>query len=261
MYISQVRTVNMWLKIGSFRDLDAAAEILSALERAGIKWDLKQCIDWEVEEKYFLRGKLSELKRFHYKEIKDWERYIKVIKEILRDGIKREEFEKNLFEKLGINDPIDRFLLVADVYNFLKMNGLKVNDVISGNLPDDPEIFVEVDEFFEGAKRMYVLVLVKSWDIYVDCLSLIKAKLNELKDNEDLYCLLDAVARMFANLMVQLLEMKTCKVEDLKVYSIGAVECLNNKLVVDAEDVLDEILKGFEKAGIIKRYKDKITLR
>ncbi len=251
----------MWLKIGSFNDINSTAEILSALERAGVKWDLKQCIDWEVEEKYILRGRLSDLKRYNYDEVKRWENYVNVIKDILNDGISREEFEEMFFDRIGVNDSIDRFLISVDIYNFLRMNGVSVGDKISGSLPDDPQVVIEVDYECEGAEKMYVLVLEMCWDVYVDCLSLINAKLNEIKDNEDLYCLLDSVARMLANIMVQLVEMKTCSIEDLRDYSIGTVECLNYKFVVDVEDVLDEILKCLERAGILKKYRNRISLR
>ncbi len=250
----------MWLKLGTYYDKDSVAEVISALEKAGIRWDVKQCIDWDFEERYFLKGKLSKLKRLNNYEVNKWEKYIKIIRKILEKPISKEEFEQEFFKEIGINDPIDRIVIREEIYNFLRMNGVEIDDRIIGEIPEDPDVFIELDYECENADKVYVLILNRSWDVFVDCTSLLDAKLDEIND-VDLRCILEAVARIFANVLYHLVDLKSCSIKDLKEFSIGAVECLNKKFVIDAEDILEDILKSFERVGFIKIREGRVSLR
>jgi hypothetical protein len=276
----------MWLKLGSYSDLDSASEIISTLRECGIKWELKECIEWDMVEKFFVRGRLSELKKYGYEEIEEWERYVRVLRDVLKEPVKREEFEELFFSTVDpegyelakrflkgnsseLNDEefyraaeavLKHSLISSSIYGFLQINGVEVGDYIQGELPEDPEIILEIDDG-EDAERIYAMTLIKSWDVYVNCLSLIDADIEKLKGRRE-FAILNPIARLIASIIVEIIERRESSYEEIEELASGIVDGksinMDGNLIVDGSEVLDEILKTFEKSGWIKKVGDKI---
>lgn len=269
----------MWLKLGEYTNIDEAAEIISALRKSGVKWEIKRCVSWEFEDRYFLKGKLSELKKYGYREVEEWISYIEVLERILKEANSFDELEERFFseidpdgyklmKKLSQNLELsdDEFfeaaesalkcaMLASSLRSFLKLNGIVDNGKIVGTMPDDPELVIELESEAEGAERMYALFIDKRWDIYVDCMSLLEAKLDNLINMEE-YIILDSVARLIASILAKIAEEKMCNVDELRDYSSGLIEGesinLDGDLLIECGEVFDEILKALEKNGWIK---------
>ncbi|MCD6572884.1 MAG: hypothetical protein J7K95_02165 [Thermoplasmata archaeon] len=90
----------MRLYIGSF-DEDEVNEVVEDLRKAGVRSELRHALNIEISEKYYLEGKISELKE-KYKErkrvmkvIEGIEDYFEKARQIMKDGIETKEFEEN----------------------------------------------------------------------------------------------------------------------------------------------------------------------
>ncbi len=273
----------MWLKIGSYPEMESAAEIASKLSDAGARIEIKVYADWDLEEKYILRGKLSEIKKYDYEEVKEWERYVEIIRSILTYPMPLDEFEKKFLEEAHPYDynlakkvydveiSEDEFfeaaesafklsILMSSIYGFLKVNGVRVDDYVSGTLPEDPEVVIELEEEVEGSQKLYVLSFVPVWDVYVDVLSLIGTK-PKLDGEEG--TVVDAAARILANVAVKAEEVSD--IDELREYCGGVIEAestsLDGDVIVDGEEIFDEIIKSLEKAGIVRVTGNKIRRR
>jgi len=151
-------------------------------------------------------------------------------------------------------------LLMSSVYSFLKANGIYVGeDYIEGELPEDPTVIIELEEEVEGCEKGYFLQLTPAWDVNVDVLSILTKNIRV--DGID-GVVIDAAARIVMNIISGIEE--TSDIEDLKNYASGVIEDAQNlegELYVDAEEVYETILKGLEKAGIVRISGRKVKLR
>jgi len=270
----------MWLRVGSYPEKEMAMEIASKIRNAGARVEIKEHTDWDLEEKYILRGKLSELEE--YEEAQEWKRYAEIIRDLLREKIDVETFEKEflkrafpeeyrLAEKImdkevsdetfldGVEAAFKLSFLMSSVYGFLKANGIEINDFVEGSLPDDPEIVIELDEEVVGCEKVYYLDFSPAWDVSVDILSVIK---NNVTVEGIEGVVIDAISRVLMNLIAGLEE--TNDIEELESYTSGVIEeaeGLDAELYVDAEEIFDIMLKSLEKAGIIRISGKKVKLR
>ncbi len=90
----------MRLYLGSF-DEDEVNEVVEDLRKAGVRSELRHALDIEMEKKYYIEGKISELKE-KYKErkevmkiIEEMENHFEKARQIMKDGIETKEFEEN----------------------------------------------------------------------------------------------------------------------------------------------------------------------
>ena len=271
----------MWLRIASYPDREMAMEMASKVRNLGGRVEVREVVEWEFEERYFLKGKISELEE--YEEAQEWKTRSEVIREILKKGkIGVEEFEREFlkrvvpeeYEKMrkiveedvsdeeffdGLESALKTNLLMSSVYSFLRANGFDLDsDFIEGELPDDPTIIIELENEVEGCERGYYFQFVPSWDVNVDILSLV-AKDIQIGGIEG--TVVDAAARIVMNVIAGIEE--TNDVDELMSYASGIIEDseLGGELYVDAEEVYDIIMKSLEKAGIIRISGRKVKLR
>lgn len=268
----------MWLRVGSYPEKEMAMEIASKLRNAGARVEIKELVEWNVEEKYVIRGKFSELEE--YEEIQEWKEYAKIIRNLLKKKLDVEVFESEFLNQAapedfklvkrisGENISDDEFLdameaamklsfLMASVYGFLKVNGIEIDEVVEGELPDDPQIVIELEEEVDGCEKIYYYEFTPTWDVSVDILSVIR---NEVEIEEIEGDIIDAASRVLMNIIAGLSE--TNDIEELREYSSGiASESDSEKIFIDAEDVFDIMMKSLEKAGIIRISGRKVKLK
>ena len=270
----------MWLRVGSYPEKELAMEVASRLRNAGARVEIREYVDWELEEKYVLRGRFSELEE--YEEVQEWKKYAEIIRDLLKEKIDIESFEREFLKRAfpkefelaeKIRDERasdDEFLdaveaalklsfLMSSVYGFLKVNDIKINDFVEGKLPEDPEIIIELDNEVEGSEKVYYLDFTPAWDVNVDVLSVIR---NDVETEGIEGAVVDAASRVLVNLIAGLEE--TSDLEELKNYVFGIIdesEGFDAEVYVDAEEIFDVMLKSLEKAGIIRISGNKIKLR
>ena len=92
----------MRVYIGTFDEEDVE-DVLKDMRGAKIKTELRPFLDVHLEGRYFMEGRLSELKeKYGDSELKEvvakWEEYIKKAKEVMKDGIEEKEFEENFLD-------------------------------------------------------------------------------------------------------------------------------------------------------------------
>ncbi len=87
----------MWLRVTTFPDREMAMEFASNLRNSGARVEVKEIVEWDFEERYFLRGNLSELEE--YEEAQDWKNYSEIIREILKGGMDVSEFEREFLKR------------------------------------------------------------------------------------------------------------------------------------------------------------------
>lgn len=280
MYKPFVQRKGMWLKVGSYPDRKTAMEIASKFRNAGARVEIKDYIEWDLEEKYILRGKLSELEE--YEEAQEWKRYAEIIRGLLKHKIETETFEREflkrafpedfkLAEKLkddnasddefleGVEAALKLSFIMSQVYGFMEVNGVEIGDFIEGTLPEDPEIVIELDDEAAGCEKIYYLDFTPVWDVNVDVLSVIRKGItvDGLEGS-----VVDALSRVTVNLIAGMED--TNNLEELEDYMMGVIDesgWFDAKIYVDAEDVFETILKALEKAGIIRISGKKVKLR
>lgn len=270
----------MWLRVGSYPEKEMAMEMASKLRNAGARVEIKEYTDWDLEEKYVLRGKLSELEE--YEEVQEWKRYTEIIRDLLKEKIDVETFEKEFLKRAfpeeykmaekirdeevsdeafldGVEAAFKLSFLMSSIYGFLRVNGIEVNDFVEGSLPDDPEIVIELDDEVVGSEKVYYLDFSPAWDVNVDILSVVR---NNVTVEGIEGVVVDALSRVLVNLIAGLEE--TNDIEELENYALGVIEeseGLDAEVYVDAEEIFDLMLKSLEKAGIIRISGKKVKLR
>ncbi|WP_202320137.1 hypothetical protein [Archaeoglobus neptunius] len=270
----------MWLRVGSYPDRELAMEMASKLRNAGVRVEVKEYVEWDLTEKYLLKGKLGELEE--YEEAQEWKRYADIIRELIRNGMEVEAFEREFLKRAmpeefeivekarsdeitddELVDAVDAMmklsLLLSSVYGFLKANGIEVGEYIQGNLPEDPEIIIELDDWAEGCEKVYYLDFVPSYEISVDVLSAIRGGA-EIHGMEG--AVVDAASRVLMNLIAGIDE--TNDIEELKNYAVGVIEDskeFDADVYVDAEEVFEIMLRSLEKAGVIRISGKKVKFR
>ncbi len=265
----------MWLKVGSYPEREIAMEVASKLRNAGARVEIKEFVDWEIDEKYILHTRLDELED----DASEWRRYVEILRGLVGKGIDIESFEKEflrraypdefeLTEKLARNDVSDEEFIdaveaalklsfvMSSVYSFLKLNGIEVEDRVYGEMPENPEIVIELDEEVEGSRKVYYLEFTPIWDVSVDIMSVIR---NEIEIDGVEGLAIDAASRVLLNLLLGVEE--TGNVEDLEDYAVGVLDSEEGEIYVDAEDALETMLKSLEKAGIIRISGKNVRLR
>ncbi len=266
----------MWLKVGSYPERETAMEVASKLRNAGARVEVKELVDWEIDEKYILHTHLNDLEG---DDADEWKKYTQVLRDLVREGMDVEAFEREflkkaypdefkLTEKLAQNDVTDEEFIdaveaalklsfvMSSVYSFLKLNGIEVGDRVYGSLPENPEIILEFDEEVEGSRKVYYLEFTSTWDVSVDVMSVIR---NEVKIEGIEGIAIDAASRVLLNILVGVEE--TGNLEDLEEYAAGVLESDGDEVYVDAEDALETVLKSLEKSGVIRIAGKKVKIR
>ena len=79
----------MWLKVGSYPEREIAMEVASKLRNAGARVEIKEFVDWEIDEKYILHTRLDELED----DASEWRRYVEILRGLVGKGMDVESFE------------------------------------------------------------------------------------------------------------------------------------------------------------------------
>ncbi|OYT61120.1 hypothetical protein B6U81_03785 [Thermoplasmatales archaeon ex4484_30] len=92
----------MRVYIGSFSD-DEAQELLKSLGKIGIKAELRPALYVDTSERYYIKGKMDELKEKYAGTIleevlKKWDNYIKSARSIMEEGMKVKDFEEKFLD-------------------------------------------------------------------------------------------------------------------------------------------------------------------
>ncbi|MEO0252366.1 MAG: hypothetical protein ABIM44_09060 [candidate division WOR-3 bacterium] len=270
----------MWLRLASSEDKAKLLEIASKLRNMGAKVELRELVEWEEDEQFVLKGKISELKKLPSAEkwiyeIEKWERRVKIIKEILKDQeIKYEDFlerflksedpesyesaKKFLNGDLNIEefvssaeDAIKIKILLDELNFFLLRNGFEIGEFIKGSIPEDPEIMISLAEPTEGSTKLLTIDFFPVWELNVDVLSL----LGEEVDNKELGSLLSVISNILLN--VENIE----DLDKLRELSSGVIDGSNEEILISCEEIFDLIVKSLEKSGIVRVSGKKIKLR
>ncbi|MDI9645474.1 MAG: hypothetical protein QFX40_02115 [Archaeoglobales archaeon] len=250
----------MWLKLGKYFDKDVAANMVAKLIDSNVKVEFRGAIEWEIEERKLKIVKLSELSG---EEAEKWRRYTNIIRELLRNSLKFDDFERSFlaqampeeFEKFKNSDDLSSIAeavfkmsaLINEIYYFLSINDVEIGEYITGNLAEDPEIAIEA----EDGEIVDFISFYPVWEIYVDILSLTNSEVN-LDGEENLA--INAMALLVSNI---LLNADNIEVDELKKTAID----FSSSMVVDGEEVFEEILKTLEKAGFVSVRGRKVLRR
>lgn len=270
----------MWLRLATSDNKNELIELASSLRRQGAKVELRELVDWTEEEHYIIHGRVSELKRcaeaVKWKgEIDKWERWVRVLREILKEGeipydeliekfMKSEDPKSYESAKKLIEGNYDITELSSSAENLIKVktmmdelefflakNGLEVGEVVRGKLPEDPEIMITVDEPIEGSKKLVLLDYFPVWELYVDVLSFLGGEV----DSRILSSFLSVISNILVNIE------KTEDFDKLKGLSNGIIEGENEEILINCEEVFDLILRSLEKAGIVRVSGKKVKIR
>lgn len=270
----------MWLRLATSDDKDELLEIASELRNLGAKVEIREIVEFEEEEQFILIGKLSELRRTiagekYATELEKWERWIRILREILKDGrVSYNEFldkflrveapesyesaKKFMSNDLSVEELISsaenamRIKVILDELNFfLLRNGFEIGEFIQGNLPDDPEVMILIDEAREGSKKLIAIHFFPVWELYVDVLSL----LGEEVSNRELGSILSVISNIILNIE------KIDDLEKLRELSSGVIEDGNEEILINCEEIFDLIVRSLEKAGIVRVSGKKIKMR
>lgn len=264
----------MWLRL-SVGDREEVMEIAGNLRKVGARIEIKDWIDWDLEEKFVLRGKLSELKNKGI-ELREWERRIEVIKDLIKERKSYEEFKVEFIRRAypellvtesnaksiriieNAKDLIKLNKILSELDTFVKVNGLKTNGVVEGILPEDPEIVIETPEEVEGGENVITLNFYPVTELYVDMMSLMNVDFDSF-EGEHYEFIIIALLEILSN-MLSAIE-RSENLDEIKQYCCGTLKGENWELLVDCEDVFDYILKSLEKAGLVRISGKKIKFR
>ncbi|AEA46495.1 hypothetical protein [Archaeoglobus veneficus] len=278
----------MWVRLGKY-DHDDAMEIVSHLRKAKIRCDVKPFIDWNLKERYYLKGKFSELKNYGFKEVEKWEKYIEILRKILTKPLPIKEFEerflsevnperhalvKKCIELVGSEVDLSRLReagidpaefadglweernLILEIYDMLEMNGIEIGEFVEGKLPEDPELIIELEEYKDGARTLYELELFKAWEVYVDAVS-VAGNVNFDEDFKiqywDEFILLASIASMIESFMSFLSENPKTDIDALKDLEKGFIEGEAIDVAIEAEGITEDIIKALEEVGMVRR--------
>jgi len=270
----------VWLRLATSEDKEKLLEMAAALRSAGARVEIRELIEWEEDELFFISGKLGDLRKISSSdklrsEIDKWERRISILKEILKDGeIRYEEFlerfmkcedpkvyesaKKLLGEDLDAEDLVSSAenavrigILMDELQLFLSKNGIEVGDFVRGDLPDDPQVTVILEEPIEGARSLVAVDYFPVWELYVEVLSL----LGEEVDNRILNGILAVTSNILLNVE------KLGDIQKLKELSSGIIERENVEMLINCEEIFEMIVRSLEKAGIVRVSGKKIKIK
>ena len=135
----------MRLYIGSF-DENEANQIVEDLRRANIRSELRHSLKIDVQHRYYIEGKISELKE-KYKEgkiakiVKDIENYFEKAREIIEDGIEIKKFEESFLN--AVFPERKKFEEIRKEFNIESMGEEEINKMIEKYGKE------KVDDFFD----------------------------------------------------------------------------------------------------------------
>ncbi len=283
----------MWIRLGRYEH-DDAMELVSWLKKSKIRYEIKSCVDWGIRERYYVKGRLSELRGVG-KEVEEWEKCIQTIRKLLAKPVGVKEFEEKLLSEVNperhafvkkcreiMGGKIDFSKLeetgitaytfveafwgehsfMLEVFDMLRMNGLEINEVIKGELPEDPQLIVELREYRDGAKTLYELELFKVWEVYVDTLSVTEGFDEEFKVRYwDEFILLASTASLLSSYISSLSEKQKSTIDELKTLEKGFIGGEMIDVAIEADGLTEEIIKALEEAGLVRRKEDTVVWR
>lgn len=268
----------MWLKLLSSEDRGEAIRVASSLRKIGARVELRECIDWDLAETFVIKGKISELKSKGV-DVGKWERRIEIIRDLLKSNVKAEDFRAELFKRLypelhkkiadlkpGEEDKIfeefmDKIeeikLLEREIEVFMALNNLSPGR--EKEIPEDPIVVVETKENEEMGKTIVEVSYYPIFELYVDVLSLLDARIDEIEDVEGL--IIAGLLEIATEIISKVQTNETVEIQKLYELSRGIVESENFDFAIDCSDAFETILKSMEKSGILRIIGNRVKMR
>ncbi len=290
----------MRLFVGSFEE-DEVNEVVEDLRKAGVRSDLRHALNIDIEEKYYIEGKISELKE-KYKEkknvieiINEVENYLEKARQMIEEGIDEKEFEEKF-----LNEVMPERKDFEDIRKEMRKGAIKYEEIIEKFGKEKTKEYL--DQFMYEIKFMSMIhsLLEKNGieyregkmygkiadDPYIKVY--VEGETNELPHEMKIY--ITKNVDVYANLLDVLYEVdrveKLAKEKNeymplLVVSTIVAkiMDGIKNKMDLEelinaskyfkqngdeiflTEDAVNEIIKTLEKGEIIRIKKGKVILK
>ncbi len=145
----------LWLmkvKIGAFSE-GAVNEVVKMLKSLGIGVDVRRFINVNMIPLYFVEGRYSDLRnKYEETELIEDIRMWKSMIDLVKDCRSLEDLMKRVIE--SVENEIESYAKLGILMDMLEMNGISVDDEISGEVPDDPYLSFPYDVDDEKAKKL-----------------------------------------------------------------------------------------------------------
>ncbi|MEM0350614.1 MAG: hypothetical protein QXR27_04005 [Archaeoglobaceae archaeon] len=258
----------MWLRISSSTDKKEILEIASRLRELGARVEIREWIDWDVDEIRAVKGKLSELKKKGI-DLGEWEKRIEIIRELLKKNLSKEDFEyelmKRMFPDLSLEGNVEEIAeklinaktMMREVETFLAINGIKFGKNME--LPEDPEVFIETWD--ESAKEIIKVSFYPVTEIYVDVMSVLGADFGKVSSADFEEVVLASVLEIIGEMVAEVEKWGARDLKSLAELSSGVIEGEDWNFVIDCSEIFENIIKSLEKSGIFRVSGNIVRLR
>ncbi|MFN3383628.1 MAG: hypothetical protein ACK401_01885 [Archaeoglobaceae archaeon] len=266
----------VWLKILSSQDRKGAIKVASSLRSVGARVEVRECIDWDLVESFAAKGRMSELKEKGI-DVKEWEKRIEILRDLLKSGIKAEDLPMELLKKLYpdlhrrieeakpeenekiFSDIIDKFLEIKlhmkEIEVFMALNNLRFGE--QNEIPEDPIVLVETES--EKGKAILKVSYYPIVEVYVDVLSLLDAKMDEIDEFEGL--IVAGILEIVTEIISKVQSEGSVEIQKLQELSRGVVESDNFDFAIDCSDAFEAILRSMEKFGILRITGNRVKIK
>ncbi|MCS7119462.1 MAG: hypothetical protein RMH75_02710 [Archaeoglobaceae archaeon] len=262
----------MWLKIASSSDKEEVLEIASRLRKIGARVEVKEWIEWDLDEIFAIRGRMSELKSRGI-DLSEWEKRIEIIKDLLKEDISKEKFETEFIRRIfldlrsdeSVENSHDLFekltnkrLIMREIENFLTINKIKLGE--TSEIPDDPELIIETEEAGENTREIIKVSFYPVTEIYVDVLSIMGVDFKKVSvDFEEI--VLAAILEIIGEILSEIEKKGLGDLDNLLEFSSGVIMSKSWDFVIDCSEIFENIIRSLEKSGILRVSGKKVKLR
>lgn len=265
----------VWLKLLSSEDRKEAIKVASSLRSVGARVEVRECIDWDLVESFAIKGRISELKGKGV-EVGEWEKRIEILRDLLKSGIKAEDLPMELLKKLYpdlhrrieeakpeerekiFSEVIDKFLEIKlhtkEIELFMALNNLRFGE--NNEIPEDPIVLVETER--EKGKATLKVSYYPITEVYVDVLSLLDAKMDEIDGFE---LIVAGILEVVTEIISKVQNDGIAEIQKLQELSSGIIESDNFDFAIDCSDAFEAILRSMEKSGILRITGNRVKIK
>jgi len=142
----------MKVKIGTFSE-DTVNEVVKILKSIGIGVDVRRFINVNLIPVYFVEGRYSDLRnKYEETELIDEIRMWKSLIDLVKECESFDDLRRRVFERFG--DGMNGYVKLGILLDMLEMNGVSVDDVVRGDVPEDPYLSFPYDVDDDKAKKL-----------------------------------------------------------------------------------------------------------
>jgi len=268
----------VWLKLLSSEDRGEAIKVASSLRKIGARVEVRECIDWDLTETFAIKGRMSELKSKGVS-VDEWEKRIEILRDLLKSNVKAEDFPMELLKRLYpelhqkivdskpgeeekvfaelMDKIVEIKVLAKEIEVFMSLNNLSFGK--EKEIPEDPIVVVETSEDDERGRAIIKVSYYPITELYVDVLSLLDAKIDEIDEIEGL--IVAGVLEIVTEIISKLQSEGSTEIQKLHELSRGIVESEIFDFAIDCSDAFEAILKSMEKSGILRITGNRVKMR